>query len=472
MIDERIWTIKEDYRKWILGHTIEKGRVEEKDGNIRIETDFALAEVNFYEMEMLVVELRITDKKKDETAFFLHFELREEDYAKELFDEMIETLEELRERKNVQVLLSCTSALTTGLMAERLNEAASLVSGQFHFDAVPFPELYEKAQDYDMILLAPQIAYEGTRIRRILEEKIVVDIPARLFATYDAAGIFEIVRSEYEDYKRLAQKKISHKEVSVTKSDAKILTLTLLSHSKGKLHILCRYYQNGAVRHELRILRKRRNFVRDISDILDTVRYTMEGDFDAIGIATPGAVWHGSIDIKEWGVAGFDLQSHLRERYHVPVVMKNNAQMGVLGFHARHSHYESCVLLTQMISARFGGAGIIVHGKLLEGHHNIAGEIKYIMRRFFGLSINETHGVSSEEMVDTVEFYIRCLIGIVDPEIILIRNEMIPDITPLYEKLKRTVPERVLPKLRKISDNDTLEYIQIGTMLKSLEMLE
>ena len=73
-----------EYRAWILEQEIAGATVTESEDGIRFETDFAVAEVNFYEFEMLVVELRITNRKNDETAFFLHFELRELPYAKEL----------------------------------------------------------------------------------------------------------------------------------------------------------------------------------------------------------------------------------------------------------------------------------------------------------------------------------------------------------------------------------------------------
>ncbi|MBQ9631454.1 MAG: ROK family protein, partial [Lachnospiraceae bacterium] len=146
-----------------------------------------------------------------------------------------------------------------------------------------------------------------------------------------------------------------------------------------------------------------------------------------------------------------------------------NAQAGALGFWLRHKHYKNAVLLTQSQGARFGGAGIIANGRLLEGSHRIAGEIKYILRRFYGLTIRETHSVSMEEMLETTDLYARCLISIIDPEIILVRNMMIPDIEMLRESLLKTIPGRILPKLRKISDSDALEYMLLGIMARCME---
>ncbi len=461
----------ENYRKWILSYNFKDAKVSEKEGNIRIDTDYAAAEVNFYEFQMLVVELRITSLKDNETAFFLHFELRDLDYAKELFVEMTETLEELRKNKSVQILLSCTSALTTGLLAQKLEDAATLSNVDFVFNAVPFSELYEKAPQYDMILLAPQIAYEGARIRGVITDKPVIDIPARLFATYDAPAILELARREFTAKKARQTTEKNTKSASVSQIETRILTLALLHQGRGLAQIICRCYKNGSVINEKKYIRRPRNFFREVCDILDTTR-AMGGHFDAIGITMPGEIWEGRVFLNLWKLADENIKESLEKRYKVPVTLRNNAQAGAFGFWMRHKHYTNAVLLSQSEGARFGGAGIIANGKLLGGSHNVAGEIKYILRRIYGLTIRENHGVSPDEMLETMDFYARCVISLIDPEIILVRNSLISDIDLLRKSLLRTVPERNIPKLRKISDSDALEYMLLGIMALCIEAKE
>ena len=397
MTDEQ--KLRREYEAWVKEQNVESAVKKETEDGIRFETDFAIAEVNFYEFEILVAELRITNKKNDETAFFLHFELRDIDYAKELFGEMTETLEELRLRRKVQVLLSCTSALTTSLMAEKLNAAAELLTMDYSFDAVPFPELYDNAQDYDMILLAPQISYESKNIRKVLKDKTVVDIPPRLFATYDASGILEAVRREYENRTKEKKKVCQKKYVPITFNTARIVSVVVLLHSRNKFHVICRAYINGEVVDETEAIRKKNDLGVIVRDALDTIiSKNSKEHFDAIGITLPGEVRDGKVYIVHIS-PNFDLKQYLEERYKTPVIMKNNAQAGIIGFHSRHSHYKNCVLLTQSLGARFGGCGIIANGRLIDGAHNIAGEIKYILRRIYGLNIRETYGIGSEEML-------------------------------------------------------------------------
>lgn len=464
----------EDYRAWIHEHKIKGATIKDTDsGNIRIDTDYAICEVNFYDLEMIVIELRITRKKDDETMFFLHFELRDEDYAKEMFQEMIETLEELAERKDVQVLLSCTSAMTTSFMANKINEIAKQNSAGYHFDAVPFPELYEKAPDYDMLLLAPQIAYERPQLEKVLTNIPVRDIPAKMFATFDASGILEAVKEEYSRYKKARKKACEKKSVELAENNARIITLAFLNHGRGKAYINCRYYKNGKVIQDETFVKRSKDYLKDIINILDA-ETVLHDKFDAIGITTPGEVHEGKLSLKNLTFGredDVDIKETLKERYHVPVAFMNNAQMTIKGFHARHSHYSSCAVISHGIGGRAGGAGIIVNNKLITGAHSISGELKYIIRKFYGLSIMGWGITSPEEMLDTVEFNARCLIATVDPEIILIRNDMLTDVEALRETLLRSIPERNMPKLRMIASTDALDYMMLGIMMMCVDEL-
>ena len=105
------------------------------------------------------MELVVTNKKNDENVFYLHFELREEWRAKELFVEMLGSLLSLKDLQKTSVLLSCTSAMTTTFFANKLNETAEFLKANYIFDAVSVDQIYDKAYDNDVILIALQIAY-------------------------------------------------------------------------------------------------------------------------------------------------------------------------------------------------------------------------------------------------------------------------------------------------------------------------
>jgi len=79
-----------------------------------LDAGYAKAMVNFYDLE--IVELAIVDNN-DENRFYLHFQVRDDDHARGLYNEMIIALRQLENRTKVKVLLTCSSALTTSYFA-------------------------------------------------------------------------------------------------------------------------------------------------------------------------------------------------------------------------------------------------------------------------------------------------------------------------------------------------------------------
>ena len=124
------------YKNWILSHKIEGGKIQLSGENILIETKFARGEVNFYQLEVTIVEMSVINISDDENKFYLHFELKDLTHAEELFGEMLETLESLKSQQKLKILLFCTSGLTTNFFKDKLNEAAQLLSLNYEFNAV------------------------------------------------------------------------------------------------------------------------------------------------------------------------------------------------------------------------------------------------------------------------------------------------------------------------------------------------
>ena len=61
------------------------------------------------------------------------------------------------------------------------------------------------------------------------------------------------------------------------------------------------------------------------------------------------------------------------------------------------------------------------------------------------------------------------IIAFIDPEIIVIRNEMISDIAELQKKLLKSIPKNDLPEIVKISNDEALEYMLLGIMVAGLK---
>ncbi len=128
----------------------------------------------------------------------MHFELNDEKHAKQLYDEMVETLIGLKNEKTLKVLLSCSAGLTTAMFAENLNTMADLTGIDYHFYAVPYLNIYEEVEKYDIVLIAPQIGYIYERLKNSLHDKLVLQIPTALLASYDAMATLNFIRKELD----------------------------------------------------------------------------------------------------------------------------------------------------------------------------------------------------------------------------------------------------------------------------------
>ncbi len=470
-MNDAVKKIRDAYLEWVKEQPIEGTRFYEKaPDRFRFESDFAMGELNFYDLEMYVTELRITDFKTDDTAFFLHFELNDLDYAKELFREFLDGYEAIRSSRDIRVLLSCTSALTTSYMAKKLNETAALLRQDFHFDATALISLGEKIYDYDMVLLAPQTAQKLDELREAYPAMPILNIPAGLFATYDAPAVLETVRTQWKNHLSALRGDHEQKSLDNIKSGASILTLALLPQGKYKFAIQYRYYKSGEVVFDETVIKQHLDLVNDICDILDTAVYRY-GKYDIIGIAVGGIISNGKIDLIDRIDKDFNFQSYLEEKYHVPVLIKNNTNTAAYGYFARHQNLRNIAFLSQPFGYRFGGVGLVFDGVPYEGSHHIAGEVKFTVLHEYGEYDNANFSLLPGETLATVEMYARSIIALNDPDILLIRCKLLPDTDILKMRLISYIPEEYLPILRKISDEDSTEYMLLGIMLMCIETL-
>jgi len=122
------------------------------------------------------------------------------------------------------------------------------------------------------------------------------------------------------------------------------------------------------------------------------------------------------------------------------------------------------------------GLGLVINGKMIQGAHGIAGEVKYLTREFLTEEDMEYwhkyQGVDWSKIPDIVAREIRAGISVVDPELICIRSEMTPFISKLKEKLMEYIPAENLPEFVYVPEIAMAEYVLLGQMILSLEALE
>ena len=192
------------FKEWIKNHETKDYQIIENNQDcIELNTDYGKAEIHFTDVtEGTIVEFNIVSYKDQEVKFYLHFELNDEDHAHQLYDEMVETLIELKNKKTLKVLLSCSSGLTTSMFASNLNSVVEMLGEDYHFEAVAYTNIYEEVENYDVILIAPQIGYVLKRLKESLPDKLVLQIPTAIFAGYDAIGAIKFIQNEIDQFQK------------------------------------------------------------------------------------------------------------------------------------------------------------------------------------------------------------------------------------------------------------------------------
>ena len=271
--------ILQEYRDWILSQ-IENPTFEQMSSGgeiIHFKQNYAIGQIKIHELtfngeDIVVVELLLTNPATEDNEFYLHFELKDLPRAKELFQDMLDVLNDLKSRQTKKILLSCTSALTTSYFKEKLNDAAKLLGVDFEFDAVSFPNLYKVGFNYSMILLAPQIAYEYQNVSQVLHDQIVMKVPPKIFARYDVTQMIELIRQEFEDRKKSKAERKIFKAVGEIKTDKRILSVAVIPFGKSA-RIAYRMYEHGEPIFSETIIKGELNLFRDLQDILETFSF-------------------------------------------------------------------------------------------------------------------------------------------------------------------------------------------------------
>lgn len=149
---------------------------------IHIVTAEVIGKITFWYDGIIEEELR--DKGNKEGIFYLHYQFQNFLQAKKMLEDMISFVLHSKKQKTKKVLLCCSGGLTTTLFASGLQQYARLSKQNITFDAIGYPSLYEKSSQYDMVLLAPQVAYLELKTREMLDVPICCITPTN-FATND-----------------------------------------------------------------------------------------------------------------------------------------------------------------------------------------------------------------------------------------------------------------------------------------------
>ena len=458
-----------DFPAWIQSHHSDDYQIVAEDEHlIKLLTDYGEASITFTQIEeSTIVEFSIVSKKDDSVKFYLHFELNDEDHAKQLYDEMVETLVGLKAEKTLQVLLSCSAGLTTSMFAENLNSVAGMLGLDYHFDAVSYLSIYEEVEKYDVVLIAPQIGYMLNRLKDSLTDKLVLQIPTAVFASYDALGALKFLQNELEQYNANKTQEIKKEHTHCVEYDNRILSI-VISHNKAQTRIYYRLSDHCEIIDSNMIIKPTIN-IYDLYDIIDTV-LLKHSHIDVIGIATPGIVKDDKQLRNTVDERNIDIKEDFEKKYGIQVVIYNNANAAVVGFALEHPEYQNIIYHSQPFGFGVGGQGVISQGKIVIGKNGLAGEIKYFIRR---MQLSDECGKLAWTHEGVLELVTKSLlpsICVLGPEAVVICSPMTSDMNEVKNKLMSFIPEEFMPEFYSMKESSP--YMLDGLTALCVKYLE
>ncbi|WP_139491317.1 ROK family transcriptional regulator [Brevibacillus dissolubilis] len=179
----------------------------------------------------------------------------------------------------------------------------------------------------------------------------------------------------------------------------------------------------------------------------------------SIAIGVPGSVKNGRI----FFIPGyeqyqdFDLKGYMEERFSIPVVVENDMNAAVLGYH-NHRSFKDDQSLIYLYSGQNGpGAGILINGDVVRGSTFFSGEISFVPQyddRNFGQALgngNDTKKTTIREdhQIDAISRLVASFTAIMNPHTFIFCKDEVGEET--LEKIKmgssKYVPAEHLPRL-------------------------
>lgn len=457
MTDREMYEI---YRKWILEQTDSAYRIEEKsEDEIDFVTDCAVGHVQFYHLEYEICALTIESEKADEPLFFLHFEIKDLDHAKELFTQMIASLKKAGEDTGVKVLLSCTSGFTTSFFAEKLNGAAQTLGLDYDFSAVPYTDLFEAAMDKDVIMLAPQIGYLLKKAKEVLKDKIIIQIPADVFATYNVTRTVDLIKEE------LARKEKTEEvieDIHDPEWDSSIAIVAIIRRNR-KFEI---HYRGADLEAPIErgVIVKDELDLRDLEDVLD-VLFIRHPQIKGVAIVAPGVVFDGRLTLPTVKIFDVDVVGEFTKKYGRTFVLCNDANASAVGYYANHRDCGNLLAYYHPLGNVVGGAGLVINGMPVFGKKDFAGECANYLKTLNFSEDRYDLSRTPEGIVELITKLVLPMICTIGPDTLAVYCDLLTDPEELKESLKKYIPERHLPEIVKMDSRFWELFYGAGVLL-------
>jgi hypothetical protein len=179
----------------------------------------------------------------------------------------------------------------------------------------------------------------------------------------------------------------------------------------------------------------------------------------SIAIGVPGSVYNGRI-IYIPGyehLQNFDLKGYLENLFSIPVVIENDMNAAVLGYHDFKGNKKNNSFIYLYSGQNGPGAGIIVNGAIVRGSTNFSGEVSFVPQyddRNFGQAFKNDNWtkknlICEEDEIDAISRLVASFAAIINPHTIIFCDDEVNQfiIDEIKKRSAKYIPAEHLPEL-------------------------
>lgn len=189
MMNMRVTTL--EFKEWVKSQAKNFTYVSEPHEHFTYNSNKCRAEIGFYYNDIVELEVKTNDNKP---VYYLHFQVHSLNTAKQYLSDMLEALNNYEKKQPYEILICCSNGATSSFFAEKLNKAESILDFGYHFTGCGYATLYQKADNFNMVVIAPQLAYRYKEILERLGDK-VKKVPAKVFASYKVKNMLDFIET-------------------------------------------------------------------------------------------------------------------------------------------------------------------------------------------------------------------------------------------------------------------------------------
>jgi hypothetical protein len=174
----------------------------------------------------------------------------------------------------------------------------------------------------------------------------------------------------------------------------------------------------------------------------------------SIAIGVPGSVKKGRIFyIPGYDhLHNFDLKGYLETRFSKPVVIENDMNAAVLGYHDSMGIKDNKSLIYLYSGKNGPGAGIMINGDVVRGSTFFSGEVSFVPQydnRNFRQALENGKGTRLDLKIDAISRLVASFVAIINPHtIIFCKDEVEKEIINEISKgSSNYIPSEHLPEL-------------------------